>query len=172
VLALGRRGYYDVTMSLDLQKNTYRLGGLVIVVAAIFFIYRDVEAPEKTPVANTSATGQGQGLPAGLPQIDPASIGKIVKDPKTGQEFMSNQIIVEFVAGTSEEEMVKSLDAAGAIPLSRFTASPVFLVIVDDIDGDGNKTRDAVAVLKKDPKVKNAELNFLTTIENDQPAAP
>ena len=70
------------------KKQTIQLTAVIVVVVGIFLIAHEAKAPVETTVGTPSA--------ANLPQIDPASIGKIIKDPSTGKEFMSNQLIVEF----------------------------------------------------------------------------
>lgn len=103
---------------------------------------------------------------SGVPPVDPASIGTIVKDEETGREFLSNQVIVEFTPEISEEAALEIIAKHGGKMLQRFTAAPVFLVQVAD-NGDGGNARATVRALRKDARVKNAELNYLTTLERD-----
>ncbi len=135
---------------------------VAVVGVLIFVVARSANAPENTP--STSQPGVNTGV---VPSVDLESVGKVVSDPETGREFMSNQIIVEFQPTVTEEESLQMLAEEGGTMLQRFTAAPVFLFQVKD-SGDGKGARDIVATLKKDSRVKKVELNFLTTIENTQ----
>lgn len=117
--------------------------------------------------STTSDIGVAGGLP---PQIDPKTIGKVVKDAATGKDFISNQIIVEFNTDVTEETALAVIASVGGKMEQRFTAVPLFLVRVDD-SGDGSVARTAVKKLEADPRVKRADLNFLTTKPVDNGAA-
>jgi hypothetical protein len=145
------------------NKNTFGVGSVIVVavllIGGAYYFSSD-----------TIDTSRGGGAPlgelgTGLPPVDPSSIGKVVKDTETDREFISNQIIVEFTSGTSEEEALGIIAENDGKMLQRFTAVPMFLIQVKD-DGDGKGARATVDEFKKNPKVKTAELNFLTTLED------
>ena len=48
----------------------------------------------------------------------------------------------------------------------RVTLAPLFLIQVKD-KGDGKGAAGVIAALSKDPKVKKADLNYLTTIDKN-----
>lgn len=137
------------------KKQILQLGGVLVVVVGVFFIAHEAKAPVDLNAVTPSATN--------LPQIDPASIGKVIKDPASGKEFMSNQLIVEFQASVSEQDSLAIIAAAGGKMLQRFTQAPLFLVQVTD-GGDGSNTRKAVTALKANASVKSVDLNYLTTL--------
>ena len=137
------------------KKQILQLGGVLVVVVGVFFIAHEAKAPVDLNAVTPSATN--------LPQIDPASIGKVIKDPASGKEFMSNQLIVEFQASVSEQDSLAIIAAAGGKMLQRFTQAPLFLVQVTD-GGDGSNTRKSVTALKANASVKSVDLNYLTTL--------
>ena len=145
------------------KKQTIQLTAVIVVVVGIFLIAHEAKAPVETTVGTPSA--------ANLPQIDPASIGKIIKDPSTGKEFMSNQLIVEFKPEVSEQDSLSIIAAAGGEMLQRFTKAPLFLVQVVD-SGDGSNTRKAVLSLNANASVKSVDLNYLTTLPTPAKTAP
>lgn len=102
---------------------------------------------------------QSTGLP---PQVDPNTVGKVVKDSASGKDFISNQIIVEFNTDVTEETSLAIIASVGGKMEQRFTAVPLFLVRVED-QGDGSVARAAVKKLTADSRVKRADMNFLTT---------
>lgn len=149
-----------ISMTLSWKKIGLRFIAIFVLgwgIAYLAFGDRDVplDAIDQTAIARL-----------GVPPVDPAAIGKIVTDKETGQEFLSNQIIVEFVPGTSEEVALEIIAEHGGKMLQRFIAVPMFLVQIAD-DGDGEEARAAVRALRRDDRVKNAELNYLTTLGND-----
>lgn len=99
---------------------------------------------------------------AGLPQIDPASIGKVVTEKSTGKEFMSNQLIVEFTDGTTEADANGVIENLGGKMVAHFTLAPIYLVQVKD-SGDGSGAQSALKKFQADKRVKKADLNYLTT---------
>lgn len=133
----------------------------VVTLAVIAVVSWKFIAPRMT--ATTDAA-----VPNSLPaQIDPESIGKIVRDTATGKDFISNQIIVEFSTEISEETALEIIAGLGGKMQARFTAAPLFLVVVKD-PGDGSASRAAVKKLISDKRVVRADMNFLTTkpVEN------
>ena len=102
-------------------------------------------------------------VPTNLPPpVDPATIGKVVRDNASGRDFISNQIIVEFNTDISEETALTIIAGVGGKMEQRFTAVPLFLVRVED-RGDGVVAKNVVRELTKDSRIKRAELNYLTT---------
>lgn len=137
------------------KKQTIQLAAVIVVIVGIFLIAHEAKAPAELNSVTPSTTN--------LPQIDPASIGKIIKDPVSGKEFMSNQLIVEFKPEVSEQDSLAIIAAAGGKMLQRFTQAPLFLVQVTD-SGDGSNTRKAVLSLRTNASVKSVDLNYLTTL--------
>lgn len=145
------------------QKNLVRNAIIIVAIAAAgYYFFMNGEGAPATPGGPNTP-----GAETPIPVIDEELLGKVIKDEESGREFMSNEIIVEFIEGASDETIAASLDAVGALPKSRFTAVPMFLVIVRD-DGTGDAAREAVRKFALDPAVKKAELNFLTTIEKGE----
>lgn len=97
-----------------------------------------------------------------VPAVDPTSIGKVITDKASGKEFISNQLIVEFVAGTTEDAANAIIASVGGKMVAHFTKAPVYLVQVED-SADGSIARTATTKIKGDSRVKSADLNFLTT---------
>ncbi len=145
------------------KKQVIQLAAVLAVIAGIFFIAHEAKAPAETTTGSVNATN--------LPQIDPASIGKIIKDPSTGKEFMSNQLIVEFQPTVSEQDSLAIIAAVKGKMLQRFTQAPLFLVQVTD-GGDGSNTRKAVTTLKANASVKSVDLNYLTTLPTSNKTLP
>ena len=111
------------------------------------------------------------GVKGGIPsQIDPKTIGKVVRDTATGKDFISNQIIVEFNTDVTEETALAVIASVGGKMEQRFTAVPLFLIRVED-GGDGSVARTVVKKLVADPRVKRVDLNFLTTKPADNGTA-
>lgn len=132
-----------------------------IALALALHFFFDVFSSKPTPAANPIVTA-GQ-----VPPIDPQSIGKIVVEPGTGKQFMSNQIILGFKAGVSVEEIQKTIDIVDGKMLQRFTSVPLFLVQVPD-EGDGSKAIAAVEKLKKNPNLDDVGLNYLTVAKTPE----
>ncbi len=145
------------------KKHMLQVGAVLIVIVGVFLIAHEAKAPSELNSGTPSATN--------LPQIDPASIGKVIKDPATGKEFMSNQLIVEFQPTVSEQDSLAIIAAAQGKMLQRFTQAPLFLVQVND-SGDGSGTRKAVLALKANASVKNVDLNYLTTLPTSTKTVP
>lgn len=142
------------------QKKKIFLGLITLFLIGYGIAYL-VQSNETTKPSTLSSSA---GIDATLPPFDPMSAGKVVKDEATGREFLSNQIIVEFVPGTSEQAALDAIAEYGGTMLQRFTAVPMFLIRVND-DGDGVTTRKILDRLRGDARVKYAELNFLTTLD-------
>lgn len=84
-----------------------------------------------------------------------------VNDAVTGKSFVSNQIIVEFKSGVSEQDSLDIIDAAGGKMLQRFTQAPLFLIEVED-SGDGKFVKNIILEFSGNPKIKSAQPNYLT----------
>jgi hypothetical protein len=137
------------------KKNIIIIGVIVLVallIGAAWYMQKK-NADEKATAALAA-----QNTP---PAIDPKTIGKVVKDPATGKDFMSNQLIIEFNPSVSEEESLRVIADQGGVMEQRFTAAPLFLVRINDA-GDGSATRAALKKFAADARVKHADLNFLT----------
>ncbi len=109
--------------------------------------------------------------PSDIERIDPKTIGKVVKEAGTGKEFISNQVIVEFDVAVPEKDAIALIESEGGVMEQRFTAVPLFLVRVDD-PGDGSVARATVKRFASDPRVKRAELNYLTVRSDGQEPLP
>lgn len=147
-------------MSLQLKTNTYRGAVVVIFIVIAFFLARNALAPEITPVNSTNEPAL-----SGVPLVDPESVGSIIVERKTQKEYISNQIIVEFHPDVSEQESLDIINEVGGVMLQRFTLAPMFLIRVKDA-GDGVGSANAIVKLNKNTKVKNAELNYLSPLDN------
>lgn len=145
------------------KKQMFQLGAILVVVLGVFLIAHEAKAPSETTPATSSATN--------LPQRDSASIGKVIKDPASGKEFMSNEIIVEFQPEISEADSLSIISDAGGKMEKRFTLAPIFLVQVKD-PGDGSVTRKVATTLRANQSVKSADLNYLTTLPTPTKTAP
>jgi hypothetical protein len=128
---------------------------LIALVGAGYYAWNERAAQNTVPSSSSLPSSQ-------IPQIDPKIIGKVVKD-SSGKEYMSNQIIVEFRPEVSEADALALIDSLGGKMQQRFTAVPLFLVLVDD-PGDGSASRALAKKFAADPKVKSADLNYLTTV--------
>lgn len=152
---------YDACMKT--KKNIIILLGVIAALGLSFlawnmFFSNRAASPDTNLQANTP------------PQIDPKTIGKVVRDAASGKDFISNQLIVEFNTSVSEEEALAAIAAVGGKMEQRFTAVPLFLVRVED-NGDGSVTRAAVKKLIADQRVVRADMNFLTTKPVDNGSA-
>lgn len=148
----------------DRKKNIWRaVVVLLLVGGAIVFVL-------KNPMFGTTAIYKEgtapNSIPAGVPASDPQSVSQMVSEEKTGREYVSNQIIVEFAPEVSEEESLRIIAGVGGKMLQRFTEAPLFLIQVKDT-GNGKGAAIAIANLTKNPQVKKAELNYLTTLETN-----
>ena len=140
-------------MQLATYKKPLSIAGALLIILAVFFIAKEAKAPESLP------------LKAGdtIPVVDPASIGKVIKDKDSGKEFMSNQIIVEFNPAVSEADALTIIGNHGGKMNQRFTLVSMFLVNVND-PGDGSVARRVATEFRALPEVKSADLNYLTTL--------
>ena len=147
------------------DKKNIIIALLVVIVAVVgTLVWKSYAANKAQSAANV--------LPSNLPPpVDPKTIGKVVKDPASGKDFISNQLIVEFNAGVTEEDSLALIASLGGKMEQRFTAAPLFLVRVEDA-GDGSGARAAMKKLNADPRVKHADLNFLTTKPTDATNQP
>lgn len=139
-------------MQIAKYKKSLSILGAILVVVVVFFVAKEAKAPESvTPKAAS-----------GVPVVDPAAIGKVIKDG-SGKEYMSNQIIVEFKPEISEADALAIIASHGAKMDQRFTLVSLFLIHVTD-PGDGSVTRKVMGQLRTLPQVKTADLNYLTTL--------
>lgn len=150
-------------MNGDVKKNVLRGLGLVLVVGVVYFIARSGTTP--MAINNGEDGNVAKPLTAqDLPKLDPESVSRVITDPKTEKEYISNQLIVEFVVGVSEQESINIIEGVGGKMLQRFTAVPIFLIQVKD-NGDGMGTASALLKLSGNAQVKKVELNYLTTLD-------
>ena len=152
------------------KKHLLQIAVLILLAVVIYLIaYGGTWGQHAQNQANL-IPNSGVGSQNGVPQIDPNSIGKIVTDPANGKQFLSNQIIVGFNSGVSEEDSLKIIASINGKMLQRFTQVALFLVQVPD-SGDGKKALAAIATLKKDSRVdaSNTAPNYLTTKDNTPP---
>ncbi|OGZ05658.1 MAG: hypothetical protein A2845_04860 [Candidatus Lloydbacteria bacterium RIFCSPHIGHO2_01_FULL_49_22] len=134
---------------------------LPVFIIGIFFVSGRMKSNNDV---RESAIISNDGLSSGVAAIDPESVEKMITDGTTGREYLSNQIIVEFLPGVSEQESLDSISAVGGKMLQRFTIAPLFLIRVKDT-GDGRGSAVAIAALNADTKVKKADRNYLTTLD-------
>jgi|GEM_PF-4990157 len=146
------------------KKIVYAIGSTILI-GVIFFISNSVQE-QKNQAAEAISLAE---LPAAPFPQDPESVALVVKDEKTNQEYLSNQLIVEFMSDTTEEESLRIVESAGGLMLQRFTLAPIFLIQVKD-SGDGVVAKKIKSTLMQNPQVKKVEFNFLTTLQN--PATP
>ena len=139
-------------MQIGKYKKPLSLLGALLGVIVVFFIAKEAKAPE---FVTTKA-------PTRVPQVDPSSIGVVIKD-SSDKEYMSNQIIVEFKPEVPEADALAIIANHGAKMDQRFTLVSLFLIHVTD-PGDGSLTRKVMAELRLLPQVKTADLNYLTTL--------
>ncbi len=145
-----------------MKKNIVIVLGLALLLGGAYYAKQ-----EKTGLADAALSGNNSGSgipPAGVPLMDPESVNNVIKDEKTGREYVSNQIIVEFRPGVSEEASLSIIDGVGGKMLQRFTMAPLFLVQVKD-EGDGKGATKAIATLNQNASVKNADFNYLSTLK-------
>lgn len=155
------RERYDSAMD-QKKKNIVLVLGLALLLGGGYYANREKTSPLAT--SPSGINGSNGATPAGVPLVDPESVNKVIKDAKTGREYVSNQIIVEFQPGISEQASLGIIDEVGGKMLQRFTIAPLFLVQVKDA-GDGKGATKAIATLNKNASVKNADYNYLSTIK-------
>ena len=130
---------------------------LAAVVFAVWYFFIKIPAPQE------GNPGEDANLPAlDAPVIDPAEIGSIVTEKRTGKDFVSNELIVEFLPSLSEQEALEIIESVGGKMIARTTARPVFYVRITEDKGDGLRTIDAVSRLESNSKIIHAELNYIT----------
>lgn len=151
---------YDVRMD---QKKKYIFAGigLSILIGGGYVIYRDKVEQDLIP---GGVPVQGAVSPSGVPLFDPESVGNVVRDSVTGREYLSNQVIVEFLPDVSEQESLNIISEVGGTMLQRFTIAPLFLIQVKDT-GDGKGAARLIDALNTNTKVKKADRNYLTTLD-------
>jgi hypothetical protein len=134
-------------------KYMIRGVGLLALVAGAFFVLKHKQA------SDAQLAHVGDAIPPAL-QIDPHSVSKVVAD-KEGKEYISNQIIIEFVPEINEGEAQNVISGIGGTLLERFTKVPLCLVRIPDY-GDGVGAQNALRTLSGNSKVKKASLNYLS----------
>jgi len=150
-------------MDLKKKKTALALGLLLpVVVVVIFFVSGRMKSD--TDVRESIAISKN--LPSsGVMATDPELAGKVIKDKTTGREYLSNEVIVEFLPDISEQESLDIISAVGGKMLQRFTIAPLFLIRIKDV-GDGSESASAIATLNANTKVKRADRNYLTTLDD------
>lgn len=145
------------------KKKTALIFGLLlpVLIVGIFFVSGRMKSDND---ARESKTISNDGLPPGATAPDPESVEKVITDKTTGREYLSNEAIVEFLPGVSEQESLDAISAVGGKMLQRFTIAPLFLIRVKDA-GDGKGSASAIAALNANTKVKKADRNYLTTLD-------
>ena len=124
---------------LPAKKKVYVIFAAIILVVVMGLYLLYLNKSKQLSVNNNLNNVAGN-----VPLVDPESIGKIVSDPATGKEFMSNQLIVEFEVSVTEEDSLALISRLGGRMLQRFTAVPLFLIEVKDA-GDGVGARKTLA---------------------------
>lgn len=160
---------YTFSMS---KKHMLQIVSLLVLAVAIYLIANN-KVPGMMSGSQTDQTPSTvAGVPNGIPPLDPNSVGKIVTDPSNGKQFLSNDIIVGFKSGVSEQEALGVIAGVGGKMIARFTQVSLFHVQVPD-KGDGKSALAIIATLKKDPKVdaSNTGPNYLTT-KDSTPTQP
>jgi hypothetical protein len=141
------------------QQTIRSAAGIIALAALVYGVFHYL--PQ---MAGKQGGGDSQPNLTGLPAIDPESVANIVKDPASGKEFVSNEVIVQFKPEVSEQEAITLIEGLGAKMKQRFTAAPIFLIQVKD-PGDGTGNMKTVNALARDPRVFHVEPNYIMTIE-------
>jgi hypothetical protein len=127
----------------------------VVSVGAFSYYGRSIpEGGEERPVVSAPVAEEVDTPPA------PLGVTAIAKDDE-GREFISNQLIVEFRPGVTEEDVLSVLEKIEGKMLAGYRPdSPLMLVSVAD-PGDGSLLLRAVEILRGDPRILRAEPNLL-----------
>lgn len=135
------------------KKWVFVAAGFLVLVAAVMYALRD------RPDANT---GAGIDVCASIEMgtATPRYASKIIQDPETGREFVSNNVIVGFKAGVAIADICQLILEQHGRVMQRFTNVPLFLVEVPD-EGDGEVARRTVKRFLQSDIVDDAVLNFL-----------
>lgn len=140
------------------RSRAIKFFGLVLLICIAYFVVESRNQSEPKNAGNAAVVTNT------APMINPASIGKIITDKASKREYVSNQVIVEFLTTVSADEANRIIDGVGGVMLQRFTAVPLFLIQVKD-EGDGKGAKAAIEALRKNAEVKTADFNFMTTLD-------
>lgn len=130
---------------------------LVVLVAVSCVVYsKTMYTPKRTSTLPIST------MPENVPATNQFPIGKVVKEGASGKEYISNELILGFKQGVSNQDMLNVIEGVGGKEMQHFTNVPLFLIYIPDT-GDGAATLRAIEKLKKDSRVDDATLNYLTS---------
>jgi hypothetical protein len=104
-------------------------------------------------------------LPIRLTPSDPA---KIILDPGTGAKLISNEILVKFTDGISENEIVQIATSINGVIVGAIPAIKFYQIQIPGT-GDSSGVYAAINLLKSNPKVVIATPNFVEDIASVEP---
>jgi hypothetical protein len=90
----------------------------------------------------------------------PRFASKIIQDPETGRDFISNTVIVGFSKGVSMADICQLIHDQDGMVVQRFTNVPLFLIEVPD-KGDGEVARRTLRRFLDSGIVDDALLNYV-----------
>lgn len=134
------------------QRWVYIAVIVLIIASATVYVLRDgrTDIPLGSNVCSMVEMGTGTSRFA----------SKIIQDPETGRDFVSNNVIVGFGEGVSMENICQLiLDQDGRVA-QRFTNVPLFLIEVPD-EGDGEVARRTMRRFLDSDIVDDAVLNYV-----------
>ncbi|MFC1751548.1 hypothetical protein ACFLY5_00175 [Patescibacteria group bacterium] len=114
------------------------------------------------PEVAQNCESYSNGLPTELGQSD---LSKVAVDSETGSKFISNEVIVSFVGGISDEEIKSIVCEVGGLVVGRISLLNDFFQVQISDTGDVTGVYSTIEKLKKYPQVESAEPNFISEID-------
>jgi hypothetical protein len=95
-------------------------------------------------------------------------ISKVVPDPSTGESLLSNEVLVEFVAGTTCTRRAQIAAAVGGSIVGTQPGLGIHQIVIPG-DGTAQGVYNAIATLGSFPEVSSANPNFVSTLSEVTP---
>ena len=91
-------------------------------------------------------------------ELKPSDMSKVVLDPNTGEEFLSNEVLVTFVEGTIPDTIEAIITSINGTIVGTIPGLGIYQVKIPDT-GDETGVNNAINVLSIHPEVVSAEAN-------------
>ncbi len=103
--------------------------------------------------------------------VTPSDMANVVTDPATGNEFISNEIVISFVEGTTPETIELIVSAVSGVIVGTIPELGIYQV---QIPGTGNASgvHEAIADLLTNPAVAAAQGNYIRNATEVVPNDP
>lgn len=104
-------------------------------------------------------------------EISPSDMSKVVTEPLSGREFISDEVLVSFIPGTSPDTISSIVNGIHGTVVGSLFGLGIYQVRIPDT-GDARGVSNAVESLYSYPEVEDVEPNGIAAIESVSPNDP